>query len=372
MAGKSKQDSSRFQRHLEGETQRLPWLKLFFVPLACYVPAFLLVFLSFYLFKSVNTSNPDVNTTNSVEAVQKASGSPRGSNLRLENSPLAREYIRAEVQNEVKAQSEQAAKDEIDKLKADWKGDLFGQMAFPILFAIASIFAAFAVKDILTEILKEQEKERLKQELKMELANQIVPKIVEVEKQDFTQRLEAVEVYTYWLEYALLDIEMAQIIDEFRKKTGHSSSSIEIESQEAIKRIFARATSALNRISSEFNKEDLKIFKRAKLEILKSRFSHLELEQLLSDSSDQSIIAEEKYKSGFVPENRYSRIDDIFKIQISLLVTTLSKLLEDGSISQQSEVKELIELIKNYTDRDKRLEISEVNERRRKAQQLNE
>ncbi len=70
--------------------------------------------------------------------------------IAIEKSEFAQAYIEKQVTIEVNQQLQQAAQDEINKAK----GDLFAQITFPVLFAIASIFAAFAVKDILTEILK--------------------------------------------------------------------------------------------------------------------------------------------------------------------------------------------------------------------------
>ncbi len=83
---------------------------------------------------------------------------------------LVNGYIGGEIYRQSKKEAETAAKDAIEKLKADWKGDLFGQISFPVVFAIASIFAAFAVKDILTEILKTEDKDALKKEIKTTLA----------------------------------------------------------------------------------------------------------------------------------------------------------------------------------------------------------
>jgi hypothetical protein len=78
-----------------------------------------------------------------------------------EASGLGREYISGEISKQATEKAEKVAKDEISQAK----GDLFGQVTFPIIFAIASIFAAFAVKDILTEILKDEKKEEIKKEI---------------------------------------------------------------------------------------------------------------------------------------------------------------------------------------------------------------
>lgn len=359
MLGKSGQDSNRSQRILEVETQRLPWFKLFFVPLACYVPAFLLVFLSFHLFKSVNTSNPDVNPANSVEAVQKLPDSPKGANLRLENSPLAREYIRAEVQNEVKAQSEQAAKDEIDKLKADWKGDLFGQMAFPILFAIASIFAAFAVKDILTEILKEQEKEKVKQELSRELEIQIVPKAIKVNQEKLTDRLEAIEAYTNWLEHLSLDIIVNQVIDEIKE-----TSEVEEIRLLALEKLLERRNMTLAQISSELDTGYFELFKQIENSAITVKVKSLKL----SESFEHDLLKLCSQSSGNMYEGRYTRMTSIFQMQKCLCIDTLHKLGKDADSSLEEEIKQVINLINHTTEN---LE-HESKETHRKIKRFNE
>ena len=87
-----------------------------------------------------------------------------GQNALLEldkESPLGRTYVSREITIQAEEQAKKVAKEEISQAK----GDLFGQITFPVIFAIASIFAAFAVKDILTEVLKKEEKTALRNEI---------------------------------------------------------------------------------------------------------------------------------------------------------------------------------------------------------------
>jgi glutaredoxin len=78
-----------------------------------------------------------------------------------EASSLGRMYIKEEISKQETEKAEKVAKDEISQAK----GDLFGQVTFPVIFAIASIFAAFAVKDILTELLKDEKKKEIRKEI---------------------------------------------------------------------------------------------------------------------------------------------------------------------------------------------------------------
>jgi hypothetical protein len=113
--------------------------RVFKVSLGSYAPAFLLVLACFGLF----------------------------SLSRCSNAPKPEASI--PLPKEVKQAVDSAAKNEVEKIKAD----LYGQITFPVVFAIASIFAAFAVKDIITEILKNDEKKEVINQIKEEIEGKI-------------------------------------------------------------------------------------------------------------------------------------------------------------------------------------------------------
>jgi hypothetical protein len=317
----------------------VPFWKIFIVPLACYVPAFLLVLMSYALFKPTSTFAPNSGIANPTGEIKKEPDL-RKSIKALDTSELAREYIRKEIETEVKKQSDQAAKDEVEKLKADWKGDLFGQVAFPVVFAIASIFAAFAVKDILTEILKEQEKERIRQELCKLLEDQIVPDAVKVGQESFSQNLQAIEGYIYWLEHELSRIEITRIVDDLEISNSANSKVGEL-SLLALEKLFIRLSSTLSKTSHAFAGEDLKQLRKSECQLLEARvgkigLSHEKRIEILSKLHEKNEFYESKDEKNISIRHAQSQhMEEIFEAQIRLLAATLGKLIGDDSIPPQ-------------------------------------
>lgn len=101
-----------------------------------------------------------------------------------QSSPLGRDYINGEISKQAEEQSRKAAKDELSQARSD----LIVQIAFPVVFAIASIFAAFAVKDILTEILKEEEKGRVISNIKSDVKESL-EKLIGMAREDSSKSL---------------------------------------------------------------------------------------------------------------------------------------------------------------------------------------
>lgn len=342
---------------------KVNWRVAFTVSVACYLPAFLLVLtsglVSYFLFQNSRTFPQDTNNISSTnsplteqqveEKIKKVLAQQAAIRTVKENSPLAEKYIDGQIKQEARDQAEKAAQDEIDKLKADWKGDLYGQISFPIIFSIASIFAAFAVKDVLTEILKEQERNEIKQELKRELRDQIVPEAIEYNQEKINDRIEIIEAYTYWLEHELLGIALAQLIDESKKKANISSEEIE-----AIEKLLDRANTILNRISSEFRQADFKLLREAEYVALKSRIKNIGLTEssqsdLLDKLSKKPQVDSEK-KDGFqlLLENPYEHIDNIVEVQMRLLIITLSKALKNETDDDQLERQNTVARLSKY------------------------
>jgi hypothetical protein len=180
---------------IKDQMVNIPWLSIlkpFGVSIACYLPAFLLVILSASLFKPAITPSNQTLTKEEIEQITekvkqalegqqkkgKVSASAQNKAVSDISTPsnastsiVAQGYIDAKIKEENKELAEQAAKDEIEKLQSSWKGDLFSQITFPIVFAIASIFAAFAVKDILTEIIKDEKIKELERKINNDFNN---------------------------------------------------------------------------------------------------------------------------------------------------------------------------------------------------------
>jgi hypothetical protein len=80
------------------------------------------------------------------------------------------EAINKSIQTQVQEETKKATKDELENLAKTLKADLYKDLSLSVIFAIASIFAAFAVKDILTEILKKEEEKALQDRIMKTLA----------------------------------------------------------------------------------------------------------------------------------------------------------------------------------------------------------
>lgn len=342
----------------------MPWGRLFLVTFACYLPAFLLVGISYVAFRYAGSSQnsgeaflTDLQKKQITEEVRKTSeiliaeevkknleskskevdkiASQQQAISQVQTSMLAKGYIDGEIQKATKEQAdkiqkevdekiEKTAKDEIDKLKADWKGDLFGQVAFPVVFAIASIFAAFAVKDILTEILKEQEKQKVKDELRNELVNQIVPNAIR--SQSIIKRLEMIEIRSSWLEHHVLNTIMEEIISKVDFKAK----------QEVILPVIYEILeeSVLSIDKTELIPEDLKKLKEARQNVLKAQITkNLRIDSELATKITTKIDGafQEEHISTLTPFVKDVK-EGLFQLEIGFLVAKLSELGEDSLI----------------------------------------
>lgn len=160
-------------------------------------------------------------------------------------------------------------------MKADWKGDLFGQISFTIIFAIASIFAAFAVKDILTEILKDQEKEKIQKELEIKLKNDIVPKIVSTRQKELTDSVREIQVYVSWLEHELLKIMTTQVIDELKISLEHGSEEVAKNSLLVIEKLYSRSSLTLNITCDAFEPDQYKYLKKIEHDFFEAKIKSM-------------------------------------------------------------------------------------------------
>lgn len=354
--------------------------RILVVPISTYLSFFIIISITFLLFKPSNISLQNTNETNQsltkeqkkqiaeevnmLIATQQKKSSQQKAFSETPNSILAKGYIDGQIKQEAQEQAEKVAKDEIDKLKADWKGDLFGQISFPVIFAIASIFAAFAVKDILTEILKKEEKEEVKQELEQELRNQVVPEAIKHNQVEINKHIDEIETYTYWLEHELIGIMLAQITDDSKSELLVNLKEAEEKNIWAIEKLFYRANTTLNKVSSRLLGTDLNLIREAEYIDLKSRIKGIGLsessQEILLDKLDKSHqIASGAKDEQLLPEYSYERIDNIAEMQIRLLVAKLSKPLENETTADKLEKQEMIAFIMNYLSRDSRHQANE-------------
>lgn len=338
------------------------WQEALKVSMSLFIPAFALMVVSFFLF---NPALVNMLTDLRREQVEKEVRKQVGEEIKKQaqeevksqvaeervrvlanqkallqldrESPLGRTYVSGEISKQAKEQAEKVAKDEISQAK----GDLFGQLTFPIIFAIASIFAAFAVKDILTEVLKQQERDGIKTDLETSLKTQIVPKVVAEENQEINKRFDELEGYAHWLEHQILSILITQALDELMKNPV--SPQIDPSLLLAIEKLGDRSMATLEKSSGKFCREYFVEIKKLEESVLKIKLNSVGLsteveKALLSTSSKQ-----ETYQG-----------QSIFKAQMGLLRVTLNKLGTEGKNS--SEVSGLLDEIDNKIATDPRIQ----------------
>lgn len=134
------------------------------------------------------------------------------------------EVINKSIQKQVEEETKKATKDELENLAKTLKADLYKDISLSVIFAIASIFAAFAVKDILTEILKREDKANLRDEIIEAVEEKVgIP--------DESKKLNADHSNTLW------SITLKSVDDIMKKNTTDqriSISNLEVTAQRSI------------------------------------------------------------------------------------------------------------------------------------------
>lgn len=152
----------------------------------------------------------------------------------IQGENLQGKYVKGLIESEAEKQAKEIVKDKTDQLK----GELFGQISFPILAAIVSIFTAFVVKDAVLELLKKDEKDKLIEELNLKVEkqneelnekfalgeNRLTKKFEEKQKslkeiiekyikKDMESNLQSIKARVSWLEYFHSSLESKSLLD---------------------------------------------------------------------------------------------------------------------------------------------------------------
>jgi hypothetical protein len=225
---------------------------------------------------------------------------------------------------EVEKKSLEAAKDEIAKVKAELSKDV----VMPVIFAIASIFGAFALKDIVHFFLEKDEKKNIRAEIKDDIERilkyQIVPDIFKEKSKLLAQDIKNLERYTSWLEHQMLSILITQTVQEL------SQYPIPQEAERdfllAIEKLGNRSIITLEKSSKQFHEPYLEQIKKLEEGTLKAALNSTSkdfgLKAVLlrnSDASTKVIEKEETYEG-----------ESIFQAQMGLLRIKLSNLQFQG------------------------------------------
>ena len=127
------------------------------------------------------------------------------------SSSLGRNYVSQEISKQEEDQAKKIVKEEMGQVKSD----VISTIAFPVVFAIASIFAAFAVKDILTEVLKKEEKIALQNEIIKSLMSTLkidvdkhIDSLKKENKRLIDENKEKYEKNICWIEYELASLSL--------------------------------------------------------------------------------------------------------------------------------------------------------------------
>jgi len=395
----SAQATSQENNNEEGsskEKTKLESLNLFKMSTACYLPAFLIVFLSFAfsmienIFLNADQSNT-VAASERIEAIIKeeidetlnnrlaSSGetlTQQESDADAFRSASAKEYIDDRIREEARVQAEKVLGTEINSLESDVKGDLLTQISLPVVFAVASIFAAFAVKDVIVEMLKDREKDRVKQEisrdLELHLVSDLLPNYVSLENNRIVTALKQIEAYTYWLEHKLLNAEIVKAIDD------ESNSSLLDQTEKdsnliAIERLIDRSKMVMCEVSRNFESSKFQNLKKAEDIILEMKIKGADLNIQIQNrllerlESTAQQPTEKSEKSVLTRESIYDRVDSIFEIQINLVIATLSKLKTGDDSESEEELDVAIESFKKALVRD----VQERAERAERSRKFN-
>ena len=141
-------------------------------------------------------------------------------------SSLGRNYVNQEISKQEEDQAKKIVKEEMGQVKSD----VISTIAFPVVFAIASIFAAFAVKDILTEVLKKEEKTALRNEIIKALKDRLgIPKEVNESGNSTPKTLWSILDSKVTQHITKLEEENKRLIDENKKEFEKNLCLIEYE-----------------------------------------------------------------------------------------------------------------------------------------------
>lgn len=357
------------QKNLKSNSTSRQW-ELSRLTILCYAPAFLLVILSFWYMLILNLfPNQELVTVfinrqieqKILENLERETDTPLDTKqqdaekglideqiiTKDADSILVKGYIDGQVREEVQIQAEKVAKAEVNQakteletLKNNWTADLFNQIAFAVIFTVASIFAAFAVKDVLTEILKDQEKDRIKQDLKRDLEVYITDDLLMAQIKSQTRKLdyklEKIEAYTYWLEHELLTTKIIQALNDAKtynlsetQKNNPNKDTLHI-----LNRLLTRSQHTLTKASEFLEGKHHNLLKEGERKIfeqnIKSAKFNSPLEQKLLQKVDtkRKSATELKQQPNLEEETVKQLFDNILEVQIALLFTTLNKLPE--------------------------------------------
>ncbi len=330
------------------------WSKIILLPFFCYFPAYLLVHSSFKSFEALTSKKAEqssdsatleqkvaelekqvgikINPTKNsmIDRVNSLSAqiAIKGGVSNVQAYAVSKEYTVGLIEKEAKEQADKAASDAVDKAKSE----LISQISFPVLFAIASIFAAFAVKDILTEILKDQEKGRIKEELINEVKSEI-PRAIE--NSNFSESLQSNEACNSWLEHELIMDSIYSIISEIQSHTIKSEPALEKSMVDAALKLLDRSDPILTKAFVDLKEERILLLRKAKYQALLATVDRNDIKVIGSLRSQISQRLDEIANPTLhldppLVERPYERKENLYEIQKASYFNLLGRIKLSG------------------------------------------
>jgi hypothetical protein len=363
------------------------------LPLIYYAPAYLLVWFSFNQFGSFNERKEQQNTVpltleQKVLKLEKEVGIKENATKnsledrikslerqvvikdKAENvnaSEAGKDYVVGIIEKESRAQADKASADAVDKAKSE----LFSQISFPVLFAIASIFAAFAVKDILVEILKSDERKELERSLNIEINRRIAKKLPQaIESSPVYQRFQSSEIFVAWLEY---DTTLRNITEVL---SGVDSSVMNApNAHEDICKMLEHLERTYDLMFVHFHggidRSAVNLLKKAQYSMLRFNIgSSQKLDPIRQSQLDRELVKKiqiiDSTRKSHSPIFSYERSEGIYDMQRRLLLNKLDEMKKSNPSLSSDIDKFKIEFQKSEKEiRDKRVKRNDAIESQR-------
>jgi hypothetical protein len=255
-----------------------------------------------------------------------------------------KKQLKEEIEKNTKTEIKDAAKAELENSMKSLKGDLYKDISIPVIFAIASIFAAFAVKDVLTEILKKEEKEAVISDITSDVTKNLktVIGITELDEptglpKDFKTKLEEYaetkvngkiqdlkikELHEIWGELDQLK-ETTRKVDEIEYEVSDltaSRMSENISYNKFLLSTYQRPLSIIKRLSeNEPADERLRLSHEYQLEVI---------EQIIKNENKEVATSEDE--QNFSSDDLNSAMDNFFEVRMAQFYILLDNLISEA------------------------------------------
>jgi hypothetical protein len=255
-----------------------------------------------------------------------------------------KKQLKEEIEKNTKTEIKDAAKAELENSMKSLKGDLYKDISIPVIFAIASIFAAFAVKDVLTEILKKEEKEAVISDITSDVTKNLktvigiteldeptgLPKDFKTKLEEYAetkvngkiQELKIKELHEIWGELDQLK-ETTRKVDEIEYEVSDltaSRMSENISYNKFLLSTYQRPLSIIKRLSeNEPADERLRLSHEYQLEVI---------EQIIKNENKEVATSEDE--QDFSSDDLNSAMDNFFEVRMAQFYILLDNLISEA------------------------------------------